>query len=187
MSSPCWGWAGQKGAVGEQPPVVTGLCKGKQELPEREANASPGAVISVLLGWRASLPRAPVAAAFAGAALCLCQAGWGLLPPLALGLRGGGQFTFHLNCYAGSLHPNPSSSSCCRVAAPSHHTLPSPGHPPAGSSSGVPPRPRQAGGGRGLLLPLRPRAAACCLSPALGPGVLRRGGELQVEPVSVSA
>lgn len=33
--------------------------------------------------------------------LYLCQAGWGLLPQLAFGLRGGGgggQFTFHLNC-----------------------------------------------------------------------------------------
>lgn len=92
LSLPGPGWAGQEGAVAERLPVGTGLCKGKQELPEREVNASPRAVISVLPGWRPSLPL-PLQAL-----LWLCKAGWGLLPQLALGLWGGGQFAFHLNC-----------------------------------------------------------------------------------------
>lgn len=136
---------------------------------------SPGAVISVLPGWSPSqpLPCRP-AAASAGTALSLGGRS-GLVLQLALGLQGGGHFVFHLNCCAGRLHPSP--SPCCRWWPPL--TTPSVLQAPFQQA------PTKVGRRAGAPLWLQPRAGACCLSPALGPGSGGAAGRSHLRIVNI--
>lgn len=123
LSLPGQGWA-RRALLRSRCLLYRGLCKGKQELPEREVSVPPRAAIWVLL-WLRGQARARRAS------------------PGALGR---GQFTLRRECCAGGLHPSP--SACCRSWPPP--TTPGGGRSPPGAIG----HPRQgfscSSSGRGL-------------------------------------